>query len=77
LEDKAGIYMLLYDTTNKCCIGNSLELRNRIRTYHSIAIRKTEDKLIHKAINKYGENDFSFIILEFCSVDTVTLLEKE
>lgn len=77
LKGKASIYMLLCNTTNKCCIDSSLELRNRIRTYYSVAIRKTEDRLLHKAINKYGENYFSLIILEFCSVDIITLLEKE
>lgn len=38
---------------------------------------KKEDRLIHRAIEKYGEDNFSLIILEFCPPDTITLLEKE
>lgn len=28
LKNKSGIYMLLCNTNNKCCIGSSLDLRN-------------------------------------------------
>jgi len=69
--------MLLCNTTNKCCIGSSLDLRNRMKTYYSVNVRKREDRLIHRAIEKYGEDNFSLIILEFCPSDTITLLEKE
>jgi len=51
--------MLLCNTTNKCCIGSSLDLRNRMKTYYSVNVRKREDRLIHRAIEKYGEDNFS------------------
>lgn len=77
LKGKSGIYMLLCNTTNKSYIGSSLNLRNRMLTYYSVNVRKKEDRLIHRAIEKYGEDNFSLIILEFCPSDTITLLEKE
>lgn len=48
-----------------------------MKTYFNVNVRKKEDRLIHRAIEKHGEDNFSLIILEFCPFDTITLLEKE
>ncbi|CAO3588781.1 unnamed protein product [Absidia cylindrospora] len=77
LKGQSGIYMFLCNSTNKCCIGSSLDLRRRMWSYYSPFVRKREDRLIHRAIEKYGEEDFSLIILEFCPEDAVILLKQE
>jgi hypothetical protein len=66
LKDKAGIYMITNKKTKKFYIGMSKDLKARFYNY-LIKERLIENKSsrIHKALLKYGYENFSVSILEF------------
>jgi group I intron endonuclease len=77
LKNKAGVYMLLCNTSAKYYIGSSINLENRLKQYYSPVVRQNEDFIIYRALNKYGLNNFSLIILEICEPDRTTCLVLE
>jgi predicted GIY-YIG superfamily endonuclease len=42
LKGKAGIYLLLCNTTNKYYIGSSINLVNRLKQYYSPSVRSNK-----------------------------------
>lgn len=64
-----GIYKITNKINNKSYIGQSVHIEIRWREH----IRK--GNLIHKAIKKYGVNNFTFEILEECKINELN--EKE
>jgi len=71
-----GIYKILNNANNKCYIGSAISIYNRF-SQHKRALRNNCHFNAHlqSSWNKYGENLFSFIILEKCEREF--LLEKE
>lgn len=71
LPKKSGIYCFENKINGKLYIGQAQNIKERIR--HHI---KSKDHLyIHKALRKYGVDNFNFYILEFCSIDKLSELE--
>lgn len=71
LPKKPGIYCFENKINGKLYIGQSQNIKERIR--HHI---KSKDQLyIHKALRKYGIENFNFYILEFCDIDKLSELE--
>lgn len=66
LKNKAGIYMITNKVTKKFYIGMSKDLKGRFYNYID-AKRLERDKSyrIHKALLKYGFDNFSITFLEF------------
>jgi len=60
-----GIYRIKNKINGKSYIGQSKSVQRRWREH----IRGTEDSVISKAIRKYGEDNFTFEIIEICSVE--------
>ena len=63
------MYGIIYKATNlinnKCYIGQTINSLNRRRSSHLLAARKEADKLyFHKAIKKYGEDNFQWEIID-------------
>ena len=58
-----GIYLIRNLINNKCYVGQSIKLRKRLFV-HNKNIRNNADYPIYKAINKYGIDNFEYIILE-------------
>jgi group I intron endonuclease len=57
-------------------IGSSINLRVRLYTYYSIgSLTNKKDRLINRALLKYGFENFRFEILEYCTKDVI--LERE
>lgn len=66
LNKKIGIYKISFKGSNKVYIGQSINLRNRLK-YHKVMLKKNEHnniKLQHSC-NKYGFNNINIEILEF------------
>lgn len=65
---------MLCNTTNKYNIGSSINLVNRLKQYYSPSVRSNKNFIVYRAINKYGLDNFSLIILEICELDKDTCL---
>ena len=66
-----GIYKITNQLNKKFYIGQSVDIHKRWLTH----CRDTDDCPIHKAIQKYGKENFSLEILEKCSKEELN--EKE
>jgi len=66
-EHKSGIYMCTCKTTGKAYMGLSNDVKLR-KTQHLSELRYNYhyNKYLQHAFNKYGENDFTWTILEYC-----------
>lgn len=67
-----GIYMIRNKINDKKYIGQSVDIWYRYRnhlseSYNRNCNKKAYNMAIHKAIRKYGENNFEIIVLEECS----------
>jgi hypothetical protein len=63
-KHKSGIYMIFNLVNTKTYIGSAIS--NRINTrFRNHCIHHTGSKLVHQAIQKYGLENFAFIILEY------------
>lgn len=75
-ERKSGIYCIENLKTNKKYIGQSVDVNDRWRR-HKYDLNKNshDNSYLQNAWNKYGEEYFSFYVLEYCSSDLLD--EKE
>lgn len=67
--DKSGIYLYLNKINGKAYIGQSININKRYREHKNAAYNvnnKDYNLPIHRAIRKYGLDNFEFIILEEC-----------
>lgn len=71
---KSGIYIITNIVNNKKYIGSSLNYKQRLRQ-HKYSLRKNShyNKHLQSSFNKYGEENFTFKLLELCS----NLIERE
>jgi len=64
IKDKGGVYMFFNLINGNCYIGSSVNLARRFRIHlSSVSSVKLPLPL---AINKYGPNNFVFLILQYC-----------
>jgi group I intron endonuclease len=68
INNKSGIYCWYCKPSGNMYVGSGQNLRERVGDYYQLAyIRDREHLPIVRAINKYGMNQFSLIILELCN----------
>lgn len=75
---KCGIYLIKNLINGKVYIGKSINIARRLRSHKSsLTIRKSKEENSHfiASWHKYGENNFSYIVLEECSIES--LKERE
>ncbi|HHZ02294.1 MAG TPA: GIY-YIG nuclease family protein [Tissierellia bacterium] len=67
---KCGVYAIKNRTNNKMYIGQSVNVRKR-KSYHLWLLRTNNhfNPKLQSAFNKYGEENFEFVILEKCNKD--------
>lgn len=59
------IYLATNKINNKVYIGQTINTLNKRKTNHYAAARNEKDNLyFHRAIRKYGENNFDWIVLD-------------
>ena len=63
-KDKGGVYMFFNLINGNCYIGSSVNLARRFRIHLSSV--GTVKLPLPLAINKYGPNNFVFLILQYC-----------
>lgn len=77
VKGKSGIYMWTNKLNNKKYIGSSVNLRRRVLEYYNVNRLLNEKSMtINVALLKYGYRNFSFTVLEFCSLDSLMSKEK-
>lgn len=74
--DISGIYQILNLATNKFYIGSSYRILKRWKDHNLfLSNNKHPNKYLQASYNKYGKDNFEFIIVEICSKEK--LLERE
>jgi len=77
---RAGIYMIYCSGNGMAYIGSSMGLYQRL-TKHGVLLRDNAHKTPHlqNAWNRYGEDAFSFRVIEFCDGEQTSqsLLDRE
>jgi group I intron endonuclease len=71
---QCGIYKITNKINNNYYIGSSIDINNRWKN-HIKAVKNNSSYPIHRAIRKYGVENFNFEIIELC--DKNELLHKE
>jgi len=71
-----GIYKIKNIVNGKCYVGQSIDIRNRIKK-HIIELKsnKHNNQYLQYSWNKYGESNFIFEIIETCSPEELFFKE--
>jgi cytochrome c oxidase subunit 1 len=78
LRKKAGVYLFINNITNDLYVGSSINLTKRmVSYYYYVNSDKKSNLVIIRAIKKYGAENFSLGILEFCKQDHYICIELE
>jgi group I intron endonuclease len=73
---KSGVYKISF--VNKCYIGSTVDLYMRLAQHIShLRANKHHSIYMQRCYNKYGEDQFSMEILEYCENNVFVLREKE
>lgn len=75
--NKSGVYRLVNNINGKSHVGSSISLTNSFSIYYSLdALKKVKGSIIiYRALLKYGHENFSLDILEYC--ESSMLIERE
>lgn len=78
LRKKAGVYVFINNKTNELYVGSSVNLTKRmVSYYYYYNSDKPSQVVIIRAMKKYGLDNFSLGIKEFCTSDNQTCLDLE
>ena len=78
LMNVSGIYKILCLQNNKCYIGSAVNIRKRWNSHKSeLNNNKHTNQKLQNAWNKYGSNQFQFLIVEKCCKEQLLLLEEK
>ena len=76
MNEEPGIYALFQRSTLRTYVGSAINLRRRMQVHKRLLKNgKHYNKFLQRTWTKYGEKDFSFLILENCERDL--LIERE
>lgn len=75
-DSLCGVYKITNNVNGKIYIGQSISIQSRWKE-HVNSLRRGDSNctLLQRAWNKYGEQNFTFEILEFCSADMLDDIE--
>ena len=71
-----GIYKITNLINNKVYIGQSVNIQQRFKkhkTKYKDISNEESNKILYKAMRKYGLENFSFEIIEECSINQLKL----
>lgn len=63
----SGIYRWINNTNKKSYVGSAVDLSRRLSAYFHQSNLTRDVRAIHNALLKYGHENFSVYILEYCS----------
>lgn len=74
---QSGVYKITNLVNNKIYIGSSCKLKNRKREhFYGLKSNKHGNPRLQNSYNKYGEDNFSFEIIETCDLDSLLIREQ-
>lgn len=74
---KSGVYIIINTFTDQFYIGSAANLTHRLdKHFRALSLNKHFNKHLQAAWNKYGEQNFEFAILEYCSKSETLKLEQ-
>ena len=77
LKPKSGVYIFINNITKYTSIGSSVNLRRiAVHIFHAGSNKETT-LVCYRAMRKYGLENFSLVIIEFCTPDLASCLELE
>lgn len=74
-----GIYLITNKINNKQYIGQSINIEKRVKEHFWKSTYQPDisyNSILHKAIRKYGKENFDWVILEECGVDCIDDKER-
>lgn len=78
LRKKSGVYLFINNITNDLYVGSSLNLTRRMAIYfYLFNSNKISKSVVIRAMKKYGLENFSLAILDFCEKDSLSCLNLE
>ena len=79
MEKQIGIYKITNQLNQHCYVGQSRNITKRWADHCSAINNQTQDTYeypLYRAMRKYGLKNFSFEILELCSIDSLNEREQ-
>lgn len=70
-----GIYKIINNVNNKIYVGQSIDINRRFKEHIRTSKLNKDTMPIHKAIYKYGIDNFSLTILEECEISELDIRE--
>lgn len=78
LPNSSGIYQILNLIDNKRYVGSSINIKGRLNKHISYLKRNIHtNALLQNAFNKYGIENFSFLVLELTSIEDLLIYEQK
>lgn len=72
-----GIYKIINKINGKCYIGSSSNIRQRWNSHKNLLVRQKHHNIkLQRSWNKYGKNNFEFVIIEVVNEDDLLLKEQ-
>lgn len=72
-----GIYKIVHEPTGRCYVGQSQDVERRMNDHlKSLENKKHPNEHLQNAWDKYGEEQFSFEIVEACNLDFLSEREQ-
>lgn len=75
---RSGVYIILNTLTQKVYVGQASNIYSRW-SVHKWGLRNNKHhcSYLQRAWNKYGEDQFEFLVVKFCSVDDLNSWEEQ
>lgn len=77
-REKSGVYYLINNINGHSYLGSSINLSSRMRNYLNNTFLKSKQNVnmpIVKALLKYDQSNFSFLILEYADTESLAIRE--
>ncbi len=71
-----GIYKIINHINNKIYIGQSIDIDRRFKEHIRTSKLNKDNMPIHKAMYKYGIENFSIVVIEECEISLLDEKEK-
>jgi len=73
---QSGIYRWVNNVNNKTFVGSGKDLKIRLACYYKLDMLKREKRPIHRALLKYGHENFTLEIIECCPISELLVREQ-